>query len=268
MNASEQLRCRVFGMRWQCFRWICQLMSGVFLCSRLECEGIYEPCITADIRPTNSVLSTNSNWIIIINVLGGQRIRVCHRRICFTYNGVVLLRDSPFKRSFLCKSVRPLELRAPWQTDEWKYGCSMALKPTTEYQWGRKLQEVRNVGIAAGRSGRLPPLTSEITMIANKPDWLTVDSRTMQEWTSFRNADVTARANLTLIGWSLGFFHYVPPWNNNVGTLCTFNKLPPPSRPFALRGLIRQSILDNYSASTNSVHSGGSSANYFSIIYC
>lgn len=52
-------------------------------------HGLHGPRIICNIRRASSVLSINSDWIIIINVLGGHCIRVCYHRICFTYNGVV-----------------------------------------------------------------------------------------------------------------------------------------------------------------------------------
>lgn len=81
---------------------------------------------------TSGALSTDSNWIIIINLLGGHRVQ--H----FTYNGVVSLRDFFHKHALLCKASD----RTFWQTDEWKYGCSMVPVSGAAYWLVRNTQEL------------------------------------------------------------------------------------------------------------------------------
>lgn len=81
---------------------------------------------------TSGALSTDSNWIIIINLLGG------HRVYRFTYNGTVSLRDFFHKHALLCKASD----RTFWQTDEWKYGCSMVAAASPAYWWVQNTQEL------------------------------------------------------------------------------------------------------------------------------
>lgn len=67
---------------------------------------------------TSVELSIDSNWIIIVNLLGG------HRAQRFTYNGVVSLRDFFYKHALLCKASDCRYCLTDWWMKIWLFNGS------------------------------------------------------------------------------------------------------------------------------------------------
>lgn len=160
-----------------------------------------------NIRPANSVLSINLDWIIIIYLLGGHCIRVCYHRICFTYNGVVFLRDCFSKHVFLWEAALTTlatNILRSWWTDEWEWSMvqesnsripmKSESRTNPEYSNYRKQKRHRYEQVLQPQASSRPFLTSKITVIA-RVDWVTTDSRTMQSAMSFKNANVTGTSS-------------------------------------------------------------------------